>query len=165
VSPDVFDDPPKRTAFSLPDFISRHSKAIRYPQIKEVAQILKSEYPKVGAIGYCYGGWAVFKLGGEPGLIDAASAAHPSLLTKDEISGIKVPVQILAAETDPAFTQELKKYSNKTLPTIGVPYEYIFFPKVAHGFAARGDPVDAVQREALERAKNSAVNFFKEFLL
>jgi len=125
---------------------------------------LKSEYPKVGAIGYCYGGWAVFQLGADPSLIDAVSTAHPTLLTKEEIDAIKVPVQILSAETDQSYTEELKEYSNKIIPTLGVPYEYVYFPGLVHGFAARGDENNKLQKHGLEKAKNNAVTFFKEFL-
>lgn len=164
VPTDVFTNPTLRANFSIPDFITRHSKEKRLPEIQAAARALKAQYPKVGAIGYCYGGWAVFSLGADPSLIDAVSTAHPSLLTKTEIDNVKVPVQILAPETDPAFTEELKTYSNEVIPKLGVPYEYVYFPGVAHGFAARGDDGDKVQREALERAKRSAVSFFKEFL-
>lgn len=125
---------------------------------------MKSEYPKVGAIGYCYGGWAVFQLGADPSLIDAVSTAHPTLLTKEEIDAIKVPVQILSAETDQSYTEELKEYSNKIIPTLGVPYEYVYFPGLVHGFAARGDENNKLQKHGLEKAKNNAVTFFKEFL-
>jgi dienelactone hydrolase len=132
--------------------------------MKSVAQALKSQYAKVVGIGYCYGGWAHFQLGADPSLIDAISVAHPSGLTKEEIDSVKVPVQILAPETDPLFTQEFKDYANSRIPKLGVNYEYVYFPGVAHGFASKGDPSDEVQRGSLERAKRCAVNFFVEYL-
>lgn len=57
VTPDMLEDPEKRAKFDTMAFIGRHSKDKRYPEIKAVAQALKAEYPKVGATGYCYGGW------------------------------------------------------------------------------------------------------------
>lgn len=158
------DNPQKTAAFDIPAFIARNTKTKRYPEISASANTLKSTYPKVGAIGYCYGAWAVFRLGASPSTIDAISAAHPSLLETHEMDGVSVPVQILAPEKDVAFTQELKEYANRVLPTRGVPYEYVFFPGVKHGFAARGNSGDEVQRASLERAKRCAVGFFKEFL-
>lgn len=137
---------------------------MRWPEIKSAAQTLKSWHSKVGAIGFCYGGWAVFQLASDPSLIDAVSTAHPSLLENKEIDNLKVPVQILAPENDHAYTPELKEYSNKVIPTLGIPYEYVYFPGVNHGFAARGDVNDKLQKDSLERAKRSAVNFFNEFL-
>ena len=157
-------NPVKREKFDLPAFLGRNNKDIRFPEIKQVAQALKSQYRKVVGIGYCYGGWGHFQLGADPSLIDAISVAHPSGLTMEEIENVKVPVQILAPETDPVFTQELKDYANKTIPALNLPYEYVYFPGVAHGFASKGDPDDEVQRNGLERAKRSAVNFMNEFL-
>ena len=90
--------------------------------------------------------------------------AHPSLVEKAEIDAVKVPVQIMAPENDHAFTAELKEYANKVIPTLGVSYEYIYFPGLTHGFAARGDSTNKVQKDGLERAKRCAVNFFNEFL-
>lgn len=145
-------------------FLGRHGKHVRWPQIKAAAETLKSQYPKVAAIGFCYGGWACFKLAADPSLIDAISTAHPSLVDKSEIDAVKVPVQILAPEHDFAFTEELKKYALETLPKTGVQWEYIYFPGLQHGFAARGDPDNQQQKDGLERAKRSAVNFFKEYL-
>lgn len=157
-------DPEIRAKFDIAAFIGRHSKDKRFPEILASAKALKAEYPKVGAIGYCYGGWACFKLGSDPSLVDAVSCLHPSLVEKSELDGLKVPVQIHAPEHDKAFTPELKEYANKVIPGLGVPYEYIYYPGLEHAFAVRGDPNDKPQKDGLERAKRGAVNFFTEFL-
>lgn len=59
------DEPKKREAFDLTAFIGRHSKEKRFPEISGIAGALKVEhgFKKLGAIGFCYGGWAVFQLG------------------------------------------------------------------------------------------------------
>lgn len=160
----MFSNPEKAKNFSIPEFIGRHGKDKRWPEIKACAQALKKQYSKVVAIGFCYGGWACFKLAADPSLIDAISTAHPSLLEKSEVDAVKVPVQVLSPENDFAYTEELKKYTLESLPKTGVPWEYIYFPKMNHGFAARGDPNDKAQKEGLERAKRVAVNFFAEYL-
>jgi dienelactone hydrolase len=164
VDPDAMSDPEKAKKFDLMAFIGRNSKEIRWPEIKDCAQELKKQYSKVAAMGFCYGGWACFKLAADPSLIDAVSTAHPSLLDKAEVDAVKVPVQVLAPENDFAYTEELKKYTLDTLPKTGVQWEYIYFPGLTHGFAARGDPNDKKQKDGLERAKRVAVNFFQEFL-
>jgi len=158
-------DPAKREKIDLGAFIGRHSKDIRYPEIKSHAQELRKTHSRVGAIGYCYGGWACFQLAGESeNLVDAISTAHPSLATKEEIKGIKKPVQIMAPETDPQFTPEMKQYANETIPTLGVEYDYQYFPGLVHGFAVKGDPNDKAQKKGLERAKNAAVFWFAQHL-
>lgn len=132
----------------------------------DCAKALRSQYHRVGAIGFCYGGWAAFQLGAKDnGLVDCISVAHPIQLTKDEIQKVGVPVQILAPEFDPLFTEELKAFSNQVIPTLSVPYDYQFFPGVQHAFAARGDPAKPGERKSMERAKNAAVLWFRQWLL
>lgn len=75
-----------------------------------------------------------------------------------------MPVQILSPEHDQMYTEELKAYTNKVIPSLGLEYDYQYFPALAHGFAARGDPNDPVQKKGMERAKNAAVGWFKEHL-
>jgi dienelactone hydrolase len=77
---------------------------------------------------------------------------------------VGVPVQILAPEIDPAFTPELKEFANRVIPTLGLPYDYQFFPGVEHAFAARGDPANETERLAMERAKNAALHWFRQWL-
>lgn len=107
----------------LPAFRERNARQIREPEIFKCARALRERYDVVVAVGFCYGGWAVFRLGAQlyinqdgiegrsRQLVDAITAAHPSLLTKEDIDGVTVPVQILAPELDPIFTLELKGYS------------------------------------------------------
>lgn len=157
-------NPEKAKNFDVGAFIERHNKDIRWPEIKQHAQTLKSKYSKVAAIGFCYGGWAVIKLAADPSLIDVVSTAHPALLEKSDFDSVKVPVQLLAPENDFTFTEELKKYAQEALPKTGVSWEYVYFPGIQHGFATRGDPSDVKQKEGLERAKRCAVAWFNEYL-
>jgi dienelactone hydrolase len=92
----MLSDPAKRSEFNMGAFMGRNGKDKRWPEIEATAKELKGKFKKVGAIGYCYGGWAVFQLGGKgKSLIDAISTAHPSALTLEEIASVDVPVQIL----------------------------------------------------------------------
>jgi dienelactone hydrolase len=102
-----------------------------------------------------------FVLGENSGLVDCISTAHPSLLEKCEIEAVTVPVQILAPEFDPMFTDELKAFSNQTIPKQGVAYDYQYFPGLEYAFASRGDPNNPAERKGMERAKNSAVFWFR----
>ena len=176
-------DKAKHPDFDLKGFLGKNNKDRRYPEILASAKALKQEFgfKKVGAIGYCYGGWAVFQLGAkgeydhphhteilisEPGnnLVDAISTPHPSLLTKEEVNAVGVPVQVIAPEHDPALTPELKEYMNSVIPGLNVEYDYQYFPGVSHGFAARADQNNKLERQSLERAKNVAVAWFAQFL-
>lgn len=130
-----------------------------------MARALREQHKRIGAIGFCYGGWAVFRLGARANpLVDALSTAHPSHLEEGEIEAVGVPVQILSPETDMMYTEELKAFSNRVIPTLGVAYDYQYFPGVEHSFALRGDPDNAGERAAMVRAKNAAVSWFRQWL-
>lgn len=150
----------------LPGFTSRNSKETREPEIFAFARELREKYQHVGGIGFCYGGWAVFRLGARTsgGLVDSISTAHPSWLTKEEIEGVGVPVQILAPEIDPVFTPELKYLCNRVIPSVGLDYDFQHFPALEHGFAVRGDRENEAELKGLVRAKNAAVYWFNQYL-
>ncbi|KAL8648765.1 MAG: hypothetical protein Q9226_005862 [Calogaya cf. arnoldii] len=156
-------DPEKEKDFDFQGFLQRNNKETRGASIHNFAGKLKKEmgFKKVGAVGYCWGAWAAFQLGGkDKDLIDALSTAHPTFLTKEEINNVAVPVQILAPETDPRFTPELKEHANRVIPTLGVEYDYQYFPGLAHGFACRADEGNEREKRGLERAKNAVSGWF-----
>ncbi|KUJ07821.1 endo-1,3-1,4-beta-D-glucanase [Mollisia scopiformis] len=158
-------DPEKMRQLDMPSFTGRHSKKIRGPEIFACAKALKAQYKKIGAVGYCYGGWASFQLGAKGNnLVDAVSVAHPSQVTTKEVDALGVPTQILAPEFDQQLTPELKEYCNRIIPGLGIPYRYDYYPGLVHGFAAKGDPNNPKQKEGLERAKNATVSWFNQFL-
>lgn len=97
-------------------------------------------------------------------LVDCISTAHPSLLTKEEIEAVAVPVQIIAPEHDPLLTPELKAHANSVIPSLNLEYDYQYFPGLTHGFAIRSDQSDVKQKKGFERAKNAAVGWFAQFL-
>lgn len=149
----------------LPAFQERQDKPIREPEILRMARFLSSKYQRLGVIGFCYGAWGAFRLGNRnQKLVDCLSVAHPSRLEKEEIENVGVPVQILAPEFDPAFTEEMKTFSWQKIPALGVALDYQHFPGVEHGFAVRGDPGNPKERKAMERAKDAAVGWFYQWL-
>jgi len=163
---DILRDTSQWHKLDMPGFMGRNTKEIREPEIFSCARALRSQYKRVGVIGFCFGGWAVFRLGakGNDGLVDCISTAHPSLLEKGEIDAVGVPVQILAPENDVLFTPDLKEYANKVIPTLGLPYDYQYLPGVEHGFATRGDEKDVVEYKAMNRAREAAISWFKVWL-
>ena len=144
----------------LMDFVGRNSKEIRGPEILRFAVQLKKKHKRIGAVAYCYGGWAVFQVGAKGNdMIDCISVAHPSFLTESEIRNVGVPTQILAPELDTQLTPALRTFCNTVAPTLGIPYLYEFFPALSHGFANRGDLDEKPQRRAVEQAKSAAVRW------
>lgn len=159
-------DPIKRQQFDTKAYLGRNNKAIRFPEMKRVVSELRKEYKAIGAIGFCYGGWAVAQLAhptNQPG-VDFIATAHPSLLTPDEVKGIAKPVLWLAPEHDNIFTAELKQLAQDELRG-GKEGKFIHFPHLHHGFATRGDPTNPVQREGLEKAMHEFIAFANTYFL
>lgn len=163
---DIINDPSRWGELNLPQFMARNSKAIREPEILECARQLRHNHRKTGAIGFCFGGWGVFRLAAKGrDLVDAISAAHPSFLQEEEIEKVGVPIQIIAPEIDPMFTADLKAHCHQAIPKLGVAYDYQYFPGLEHAFAVRGNPSIPKERAGMERAKNAAVLWFHQWLL
>ncbi|KAL2167585.1 hypothetical protein VTG60DRAFT_1096 [Thermothelomyces hinnuleus] len=105
-SPAIINNLSEWHKLDLPGFMQRNTKAIRGPEMVAIARHLRTLHRRIGAIGFCYGGWAVFQLGvksNEPPLVDCISTAHPNFLEKKEMVNVGVPVQILAPEKEPQF--------------------------------------------------------------
>ncbi|KAI0159935.1 dienelactone hydrolase family protein [Hypoxylon sp. FL1284] len=154
--------------FDFKSFLERNGRAARDAEVLDAARALRAlQFKKVGAVGYCYGGWAVFRLGARehsPPLVDCIATGHPSLLTPQDIDEVAVPVQILAPEHDPVYTAELKAHTLTTLPTLGIPWDYRHYPGVSHGAFIRGVESTPGERSAMVSAKNAAVHWFREYL-
>jgi dienelactone hydrolase len=157
----------------LPGFRARNAREIREPEIFACAEELRTKHKVLVAVGFCYGGWAVFRLGAARDseddqrrrpLVDAIAAAHPSLLTKEDIDNVAVPVQILAPEHDPIFNDELKSYTFASLQRRGVPFDWQHFPGVEHACMTRGDENKPGERAAMERGKNAAVAWARQIV-
>lgn len=171
IPPSILTDPSGWAKLDLTTFHQQNSKPIRSPEITSFAQFLRTQHRRVGAIGFCYGGWAVFHLGAKPAnpnsrpLVDCVSAVHPTWLTKEEMSSVGAPVQIVAPEKDHEFTEELKTYAVTEIAKLGVPFDYQYFPRMEHGFATRGDREDKEERRAVGRARRAAVAWLREWLV
>ncbi|KAI1426088.1 dienelactone hydrolase [Xylaria sp. FL1777] len=149
--------------------VKTQSREIRGPEIVACARTIKAElgFKRLGAVGYCYGGWGVCHLASreqEILFVDAISIAHPSWLVKKDIENIAVPVQVLAPELDLSYTPELKSYTFQTLLKLNVPFNYQHFPGINHGALVRGDDRNKGERQAMAMAKNAVVAWFKQYL-
>ncbi|KIH90257.1 esterase [Sporothrix brasiliensis 5110] len=160
-------------------FVGRHPRDARDKDVFTVARALRREHghDRLAAIGFCYGGWAVMRLGAKPEdqpededkdakpiegpLVQAVSTAHPSLVTERDLAGVAVPLQILAPEIDQLYTPALKQFTFDVTAKNGIPLDYLHFPGVAHGSLMRSNQKSPEARKVVERAQHAAINFFK----
>lgn len=151
----------------LNEFVKRNSRQIREPEIITFAKYLRERFARVGAAGYCFGGWAVFRLGARehnPPLVDCIISGHPSNLTEDDIDNVGVPFQMLAPEDDFTYSPELKLYTFKRAQTAGLPFDYQHFPGVRHSCLTRGDDSRPGEKAAMVRGKDAAVAWLQRYI-
>ncbi|KAM7189558.1 Alpha/Beta hydrolase fold [Naviculisporaceae sp. PSN 640] len=159
----------------LAGFHQKNSRDIREPEVFAWARYLRQSlrYEKLGAVGFCFGGWACFRLaaqehednGGEK-LVDCIAPGHPTWLTEADVDGASpnIGVQILSTEINMPFNKELKSYTWNKLQEKGVKFEWVHFPGIRHGGLVRGDENIQGEREAMVRAKDKVVAFMGEWL-
>ncbi|KAK0385382.1 hypothetical protein NLU13_7858 [Sarocladium strictum] len=121
-------------------------------------------FKRVGAAGYCIGAKYVVRQLKDN--VDVGFLAHPSFVTPEELTAIKGPVSIAAAETDSIFPTE-KRHETEQLLTgdkIKQPWQINLFSGVFHGFAVRGDLSNKEAKYAKEQAFLQAVSWFDQYL-
>ncbi|CAN9185514.1 unnamed protein product [Alternaria alternata] len=157
----------KWAELDMEGFKARNSRSVREPEVFACVQALRdSGYKKIGAAGYCWGGWAVLRLATEK-LVDCVVCAHPSMITEADFDGLNVPIMFLQPEHDAIFSDEMKLYAFKklVLDKKSLPVEWVHFPGVSHGCLTKGDETVPGEREAMVKAKDRAVTWWREWLL
>ncbi|OWB55855.1 hypothetical protein B5S28_g1739 [[Candida] boidinii] len=148
------------------DWFSRHpiqgTKDIVTDFLTNLKKELNPDY--LCGIGYCFGAKYLFHQMTADGLFDVGVGAHPSFADDDEVSAIRKPVLISAAEKDNIFTAELRHKTESILSSIeGLRYQIDLFGGVEHGFTIRSDENIPAVRYAKNKALIDHVYWFKEF--
>ncbi|CAD6446411.1 e84c1094-68a5-49c8-bf2c-aa1d5b99cbe2 [Sclerotinia trifoliorum] len=177
VIPDMFNGDPiplnRPDSFDFMQWINKgsdgnnpHTYAYIDPVIEKSIEFLKSKgYTKIGAAGYCFGAKYVVRFLAEGKGVDVGYVAHPSFVEEQELSAIKGPLSIAAAETDEIFPPENRHKTEEILNEMGAKYQMNLYGGTSHGFALRGDMSKAVVKFAKEQAFLQAVAWFDEYLL
>ncbi|KAJ5597357.1 hypothetical protein N7537_007441 [Penicillium hordei] len=149
----------------LPSWLLNHQPANIEPVIESTIKYARETLgvKRIGAVGYCFGGKYVCR-NLKPGQIDVGYTAHPSFITSEELSAVKGPFSISAAETDSIFTTQLRHESEEILIKAAQPWQINLFSGVSHGFAVRADLSDPKQKWAKEQAFCQAVAWFNQHL-
>ncbi|KAL8297961.1 hypothetical protein RB600_002805 [Gaeumannomyces tritici] len=112
MAPDLFDGVPapedlNKPGFNSTAFLAKYNAGVTDPKlatsIKYLREVLGAKV--VGGTGYCYGGRYSFRFAAKGKGLDAAFAAHPSLLEDGEIVAATKPAGIAAAVPSAAMPQ------------------------------------------------------------
>lgn len=142
--------------------------SIQYLEKKGMVE--KDKKASIGAIGFCWGAWAIAKSNEEGMNWKCAVSPHPSMkiesfvFGRDEesmISQIQMPFLLLPAGDDPAnlkpgskTVEEIEKYGGKS----------VLFERMNHGWVTRGDTDNPEVKEDGEKALVLAVDFFNQHM-
>lgn len=116
---------------------------------------------KVGAVGFCFGGWAANMMAVElPGLA-AAVPFYGTRPAAENVPKIRAPLQLHFAENDervndrwPAYEAALKEHDKE--------YKAYFYPGTQHGF--HNDTTPRYDKAAAETAWKRTIGFFNDKL-
>lgn len=138
----------------------------------------------VYGVGYCFGAKYVLILAGErpdsvqrgqqaasegnaeQGMmksgpfVKAGSIAHGTMITKEDLTGLKAPVYMACVENDQLFPDETRIEGKQFLEKEGIEHEIQLFPDVPHGFAVLGD----YDEQKIKDAQADAFNHMLEWL-
>lgn len=189
VAPDLFNGTPApedingTPNFNVTEFLNDHRPEVTDPLIASTLEFIKNEQgaKKVVATGYCFGGRYAFRVLAEGKGVDAAFAAHPSLLEDAEIEAITGPASIAAAgeflptkesytssirililgtETDSMMPPERRHEISALLQQTEKAYSVALYSGTDHGFGVRANVSDPEEKFGKEEAFIQAVRWF-----
>lgn len=182
MAPDLFNGTPAPGDINVPGFnttafLNMHGPKQTDPIVAAGLAYLRSlGVTRIGATGYCFGGRYAFRAGAAKGNSSSTStstgiggahavfAAHPSMLSDEEIAAIQGPTSVAAAETDGLMPAERRTQITSLLQKSGKEYSFAVYGGTSHGFGVRVNVTDPRQKFAKEEAFLQAVRWFSVWL-
>lgn len=152
-------------ASPLGDWLKNHHPVDFLEDARKLVDTLKTKgFSSVGAAGFCWGAKVVVDLA-KNDFLKAAVLCHPSLVTVEDISAVKTPLAVLAAEIDQMTPPELAKQFSEILESNKeVESFFHLYPGVAHGWTVRYDVNDESAVIRAEEAHCKMMEWFGKFL-
>ncbi|KIV90551.1 hypothetical protein PV10_07842 [Exophiala mesophila] len=156
-------------SFLMDMWLARQTPEKVLPILLKVIDTAKDEYADavehgggIYSVGYCFGGKYTILLAGERAssdlsgqsaagkdeeqgvvkkgpLIKAGVAAHATLVTREDLKDVKVPLSLVVVENDPLFPDDVLEEGRKQFATTNLEHQIKTYPGVPHGFAVYGD--------------------------
>jgi len=147
------------------DWLKRHGAEKGFEDSTKIIEVLKSRgISTIAAAGFCWGAKVVVELSkGED--LKAGILLHPSLVTVDDIKGVKAPLAILAAENDKVTPPELVEQFRAILSAKPEVDSFVkIYPGVAHGWTVRYSENDEVAVKNAEEAHAKMLEWLNKYL-
>ena len=165
-------------SFLIDMWLARHTAEKTLPIIRAALTSARETFADAVAngggvygVGYCFGAkYVLLLLGPDPeGVVGGVKAdeeakeepelkvgaiAHGTLVTAEDIEGVRKPVCMACVANDQLFPDHVREQGKAALELIAVEHEIKVFDGVPHGFAVLGDyaetNIKASQKEAFE---------------
>ncbi|KAL9042951.1 MAG: hypothetical protein Q9214_003638 [Letrouitia sp. 1 TL-2023] len=176
-------------SFRIDMWLARQTPEKVLPILNKVIEGAKEEFADavangggIYAAGYCFGGKYVLLLGSELSdavakgrsvkdeeegqvktgpQIKAGAIAHGTLITKEDIEGVKIPITMACTENDQLFPDDVRIEGQKYLVDQEIPHEIQVFPGVPHGFAVVGEYENSKIKDAQKTAFEQMISWLK----
>ncbi|KAF4848403.1 Hydrolase tropI [Colletotrichum siamense] len=170
--PDLFNGKPRsedpKSGFNATEFFGSHGPSVTDPIVTTALSYMRDQMgvSKIATVGYCFGGRYAFRALGFPQgkAVNAAFAAHPTLLSDDEIKAISGPASLAIAEKDTGMKIQRRIEIEMAMARTGQPWTMNLYGGVPHGFATHPNLDVPVEKAGKEDAFLQAVRFFESWV-
>lgn len=169
-------------SFMIDMWLARHTPEKVLPLLHKVIEGAKEEFADAVAngggiygVGYCFGAKYILQLAGEhpdtvawgqetprdeeqgavkkAPVLKAGAIAHGTMVTKEDLEAVKVPIYIAAVKDDPLFSEdEVLTPGRRAMEKNNIEHEVRVYPEVPHGFAVLGDYDDPKIKQSQAQA-------------
>jgi dienelactone hydrolase len=162
---------------TLGPWLISHREAVTRPLIDGFVNAVRMipGTNKIGAIGFCWGGrYAILQAhgpredgnGGRVGGVDAAFAAHPSLVSiPADFDPVTKPLSLAVGTKDSLLsTDQVGQIQDLMAKKTDVPHELRIYDDQVHGFALRGDWSSEKDKKSMDEAEKQGIGWFNKYL-
>ncbi|KAL8709717.1 MAG: hypothetical protein Q9225_007407 [Loekoesia sp. 1 TL-2023] len=158
---------------TLGPWLVKHHQGVSKPLIDGFINTLRMTpgTNKIGAVGFCWGGrYAILqahgKTEGSVGGVDAAFAAHPSLVAvPEDLDPVSKPLSLALGTKDSYLNEETRgKFIDLLSKKTEVEHEIRLYEDQVHGFALRSDWSSEKDKEAMDEATRQGIEWMSKYL-
>jgi carboxymethylenebutenolidase len=169
LAPNIFhplpDDTPRNNE-AYAKFIANHTELDILDDIQAAASYLRAQSfvapGGLGILGFCFGGRLAMLYGARSREIEAVVPFHPGPMKPNELTRLKVPVQIHHGTADGAVAAAESQKVEKKLKAQGTPVELHLYKGADHGFLAYTRPF--YKPDLAKLAWSRATKFLHQYL-
>ena len=151
---------------TLGPWLVKHREGVSKPLIDDFLTAVRNSagQPKVGVIGFCWGGrYAILAAHGD--LVDAAYACHPSLVSiPADFDQVKKPLSLALGTQDSLLGMKEVEQIKELMEKKQLQSEVELYEDQVHGFALRGDWSSEKDKKAMDDAEKQGLEWFGKHL-